>query len=356
MKRRDFLIGSALAPVAATGLAAPAIAQGTIEWKLPSAFPAKAPGVGTNVMSFADRVATMSDGRLTMKVFSGGELVPAFGVEDAVQQGVAEIGHTPSYFNAGKVPAAHFYTGVPFGMSPNEFNAWLIWGDGQKLWDEIYAKRGLKPFYCGNSGVQSGGWFKKEINSVADLSGLNMRIGGLGAEVMRKVGVNAVTLPPAEIFPAFQSGAIDAAEWVGPMLDMAFGLQQIAKLCYVPAFGEPGAALEIVVNKDAYEALPADLQAIIANAAHAASVEMLAQFDYFNVTAFNELEAQGVEFRNFPDDVIAAFQKASAEVMDEIAAEDEDFARVRKSYDDFLVRSTPYQRLFQAASFEQRPI
>ncbi|NND92232.1 MAG: TRAP transporter substrate-binding protein [Granulosicoccus sp.] len=356
MKRRDFIkagaAGTAVSAAAITG--APALAQGKFEWKLPSSFPAKAPGIGTNVVSFAERVAVMSAGRLTFKVFSGGELVPPFAVQDAVQQGTVEIGHSTPYYAAGKNPALHFFSSVPFGMSATEHTAWLRYGGGQELWDSIYAERGLKPFYSGNSGTQSGGWFSKRIESVADLKGLTMRIAGLGGEAMRELGVNAVLLPPPEIFPAFKSGAIDAAEWVGPLLDQAFGLYKVAKLCYVPAFHEPSAALEIVVNQDAFDELPADLQAIVANAAEATSVETLAQFDYYNTQALGQLRGEGVEFREFPDDVVAALREASANVMNRLAGENEAFKMVMDSYLAFLNPALDYANLMQGAMYRQR--
>ncbi|MEP3278869.1 MAG: TRAP transporter substrate-binding protein DctP [Stappiaceae bacterium] len=356
MKRRDFLkTGAVMAPVAmTTALATPAIAQSKIEWKLPTSFPAKAPGIGTNVTSFAERVEAMSDGRLTMKVFSGGELVPPFGVEDAVQQGTAEIGHSTPYYSASKNSALHFFSAIPFGMSAVEHTAWLRFGGGQELWDKIYAERGLKPFYSGNSGAQAAGWFKDEIKSVSDLSGLNMRIAGLGGEAMRKIGVNAVLLPPPEIFPAFKSGAIDATEWVGPMLDQAFGLNKVAKYCYLPAFHEPSAALEIVVNQEAYDSLPADLQAVIANAAEATSVEILAQFDYFNAVAFKKLKESGVVFGEFPKDVVDALREASAEVMVETGAANPAFVEVEESYNAFLALARDYAGAVKAPSFMQR--
>ncbi|MEM5584302.1 MULTISPECIES: TRAP transporter substrate-binding protein [unclassified Roseibium] len=353
MKRREFLKAGAIAAPAGL-LAAPAVAQGKIEWKLPTSFPAKAPGVGTNVTTFADRVAAMSDGQLTFKVFSGGELVPPFGVEDAVEQGTAEIGHSTPYYSASKNSALHFFSAVPFGMTAVETTAWLRYGGGQELWDGIYAERGLKPFYSGSSGVQAAGWFKKPVESLNDLAGLNMRIAGLGGEAMRKVGVNAVLLPPPEIFPAFQSGAIDAAEWVGPMLDQAFGLQKVAKYCYVPAFHEPSAALEIVVNQEAYDSLPPNLQAIIANAAEAASSETTAQFDYYNAVAMRKLKEDGVTFAAFPDDVIKALKTAVAEVMAENASANPAFAEVQKSYDTFLELAKDYASLVKAATFTQR--
>lgn len=296
----------------------------------------------------------MSDGRLTLKVFSGGELVPPFEVEDAVQNGTAEIGHSTPYYSAGKNSAIHFFSTVPFGMSATEHTGWLRYGGGQELWNDIYATRGLRPFYSGNSGVQAAGWFKNEINAVSDLSGLNMRIAGLGGEAMRKLGVNAVLLPPPEIFPAFQSGAIDAAEWVGPMLDQAFGLNKVAKLCYVPAFHEPGAALEVVVNQQAYDDLPGDLQAVIANAAEATAHETIAQFGYFNAVAYNQLKDAGVSFRNFPDDVIAALRVASSEVMSEQAAANPDFAKVMESYEKTLKLGVDYAAAVEAPSLLQR--
>lgn len=352
LNRRNALAATAALPAAT--LAAPAIAQGKFEWKLPTSFPAQAPGVGFNATNFADHVNRMSDGRLTLQVFSGGELVPPFAVEDAVQNGTAEIGHSTPYYSAGKNSAIHFFTGVPFGMSAVEHLAWLQFGGGQTLWDELYAERNLKPFYSGNSNAQAAGWFKNEINSVADLSGLNMRIAGLGGEAMRKVGVNAVLLPPPEIFPAFQSGAVDAAEWVGPMLDQAFGMNKVANYCYVPAFHEPSAALEIVVNQDAYDELPPDLQAILAAAALADASDTTAQFEYFNAVAMQQLKEAGVEFLTFPDDVVAALRDASAEVMAEQAAANPDFVKVQESYNAYLDLARDYAGSVNGPSLMQR--
>ncbi|MFK8080431.1 MAG: TRAP transporter substrate-binding protein [Granulosicoccus sp.] len=359
MKRREFIQqASAIGTVSTTALitGAPAIASGKIEWKLPTSFPVKAPGIGTNVSSFAARVAAMSNGRLTFRIYSGGEMVPPFGVEESVQQGIAEIGHSTPYYAAGKNPALNFFSTVPFGMSATEHVAWLRFGGGQALWEKLYAQRGLIPFYSGNSGTQSGGWFSKPVNSLDDLKGLTMRIAGLGGEAMRSLGVNAVLLSPPEIFPAFKSGAIDAAEWVGPMLDQSFGLHELAKLCYIPAFHEPAAALEIVVNADAYNELPADLQAIIANAAEASSVETLAQFDYFNAQAMIELKEAGVEFREYPDDVVSALRDATAVVMTDLAQENEDFNEVMLSYNAYLEVARDYANMMQGAMYRQRTV
>lgn len=343
MKRRTFLASGA-GLTAATTLAAPAIAQGRVQWNIASAFPKAAPGVGTNVTRYAELVGLMSDGRMQLEVYGAGELVPPFSVEDAVQQGNVPVGHTPPYYSAGKNAALHWYTGVPFGMTSYEHYAWLRWGGGQEIWDDLYAERNLRPFYSGNSNTQSGGWFKNRIESVADLQGLNMRIAGLGGEMLRKLGVNAVLLPPTEIFQALQSGAIDAAEWVGPLLDQAFGLQRVTNLCYVPAYAEPGAAVCVVFNQDAFAELPADLQAICEAAAGHAALEMHAQFDYYNAQAMESLKAEGVEFLNFPDDVVVAMRGAWEEVREEMRAEHADVARVLESYEAYFEKAHAYSR------------
>ena len=312
------------------------------------------PGPGVSAQRWADRITAMSGGAIKVTLFGVGELVPPFGVEDAVQQGTAEIGHSTPYYAASKNTALHFFSAVPFGMTAVETQAWLRYGGGQDLWNEIYAERGLVPFYSGNSGAQAAGWFKNPITKLEDLSGLNMRIAGLGGEAMRKVGVNAVLLPPPEIFQAFQSGAIDAAEWVGPMLDQAFGLQKVAKHCYAPAFHEPSAGLEVVVNKEAWDGLPKHLQAVIANAADGANTEALAQFAYFNALAMKQLQDGGVEFGTFPDDVVAALKKASMEVLEENAAANPAFRKVMDSYNAFLDVARPYAAAVEAPVYSQR--
>lgn len=353
MDRRKLLKAAAVgAPLVA--LASPAIAQGKIEWKLPSSFPAQAPGIGTNVTSFAERVAKMSDGQLTFKIYSGGELVPPFGVEDATQQGTVEASHTSPYYSTNKGDALHFFSAVPFGMTAAEFQAWLKWGGGQELWDEVYAERNLVPIYSGNSGVQSAGWFAKPITGIEDFSGLNMRIGGLGGEVLRKFGVNTVLLPPQEVFPSFQSGAIDAAEWVGPFLDQAFGMNKVVNHCYLPSFHETNVPLAIVLNKDAFEGLPAHLQEIVRNAAAAVAVETLGQFNYFDAVAFKQLSDAGVQFHRYPDAVIAALKGAAKELLDEKSAADPQVARIRESYEAYLNVAKTYAAASEAYVFSQR--
>ncbi len=358
MRRRDLLkaAGGGAAGAAAAAFPAPAVSRGLIEWKMPSSFPAAAPGVGSNAAGFAARLGAMSGGRIAVKVFGAGELVPPFAVEDAVRRGAAEAGHSTPYYAAGKNAAAHFFGTVPFGLGAHELTAWLLHGGGQRLWDDLYAERNLKPFYSGNSGVQSAGWFNKEINTVADLEGLNMRIAGLGGDVMRRLGVNAVQLPPGEIFPALRSGAVDAAEWVGPWLDLAMGLHKAARYAYLPAFHEPGPALEVVVNKDAYDGLPGDLKEIVAAAAHATSVETLGQFHYNNVMSLETLRESGVAVRSFSDEIVTALGKATAEVLEEMTAADPAAREVYESYMPFLRRATAYSVAMTGEMYRQRAL
>lgn len=344
MKRRAFLASGA--GIGAATLAAPAIAQGVVEWDMPSGFPKAAPGVGTSGARFVELVGLMTDGRIRITHYGAGELVPPFGVEDAVQAGNVPLGHTTPYYAASRTAAAHWFTGVPFGLTAWEHAAWLKWGGGQEVWDAIYAQRDLVPIYAGNSGVQAGGWFKNRITSVADLQGLNMRIAGLGGEVLRKLGVNAVLMPAPEIFAAMQSGALDAAEWVGPLLDQAFGLQRVTNLCYTPAYAEPSAGLEIVFNAGAWAELSGADQAIMRAAAAQVAQETLGQFDWFNVTAMGQLAAAGVEFLAFPDDVVAAMKTAWAEVKEEQRAAHADAAQVLASIEAWEAQAHAYSGAF----------
>jgi TRAP-type mannitol/chloroaromatic compound transport system substrate-binding protein len=211
-------------------------------------------------------IEAMSGGRIRVTVYGGGELVPPFEVFDAVAEGTAQLGHGSPYFWQGKNTVFQFFSGVPFGLTAAEHSAWLYFGGAQALWDRAYEPFGVKGFYAGSSGPQAGGWFTRPIDTLDDLQGLNMRIAGLGGEVMRRLGVNVVLLPPGEIFGALQAGTIDAAEWIGPWNDLAFGLYRTAKYYYMPAFHEFGPALELMVNAQAYEALDDDLKEIVKRA------------------------------------------------------------------------------------------
>jgi TRAP-type mannitol/chloroaromatic compound transport system substrate-binding protein len=353
MQRRSVLA----AGVAVGAVATPAVAQGITRWNMVMPWPRATPGVGVAAERFARRVTAMSGGRLEIRLFAAGELVPAFGGFDAVQSGAVQIAHGTPYYWAGKAPALHWFTGVPFGLTANELAAWLLHGEGGKLWREIYDGFGVVPFYAGSSGVQAGGWFRKEINTPEDLKGLKFRIAGLGGEVVRRLGAVPVAMPPGEIMQALTSGAIDAAEWIGPWNDRAFGLYKVAKYYYVPAFHEPGPGLEVIVNKAAWATLPPDLQAIVEAAASAAANETLADFVYHNVESYEPLlEEQGVERRTFSDAIVKAMGEAWRATSEEMAASDPMTRRVVDSFGAFLKKAQPYAEAFDGRMLAMRRI
>ncbi|GIX31656.1 MAG: C4-dicarboxylate ABC transporter [Porticoccaceae bacterium] len=324
-------------------------------WKMVTTWPKNYPGLGTAPETFAHLVERMSGGRLTVRVYGAGQLVPAFEVFDAVSQGTAEMGHGAAYYWKGKIPAAPFFTAVPFGLNAQEMNGWLHHGGGLELWREAYAPFNLIPFAGGSTGVQMAGWFNREIRSVADLQGLKMRIPGLGGEVIAKLGAQAVTIPGSELYTAMQTNVIDATEWVGPYNDLAFGFHQVAKYYYYPGWHEPGAMLEFIVNKQAFERLPADLQAIVEAAARAVNQDMLDEYTARNPDALRELvEKHGVEVRELPRDVIDALRAATDEVLAEIAAADPLAKRVYDSQRAFKERVMEYHRISEEAMYRAR--
>jgi len=349
------LAAAAGAGAGAAALAGPALASGTVEWRLVTSWPKGAPGVGVSAQRFADAVGALSGGRMTVRLFAAGELAPPFEVFDTVALGNAECGHTTPYYASGKNPAANFFTTVPFGLNAVEHEAWLKFGGGQQLWEKLYAPFDVLPFYAGNSGIQAAGWFRKPINSLQDLAGLKMRIAGLGGEAMRRIGVNPVLMPPGEIFPAMSSGAVDAAEWIGPWNDLAFGLFKVAKYYYMPAFHEPGAGLEVIVNRKAYDALPQDLQQIVAAAAAVASANTLCDFAYHNAMALPEVAAkEGVVIGKLPEDVIGALAVSAREVVAELAAKDALSGEIYASYKAFLDKAIPYSRAMDSQMLADR--
>jgi len=357
MQRRQVIGAAGAAAAAAGAFPAPAIAQGRERWNMVMPWPRNTPGVGVNAERFADNVNAMSDGRLEITLFAAGELVPPFESLDAVQQGAADLAHGTPYYWVGKSRALNYFTTIPFGLTATELAAWIGFGEGQALWEEVYEPFGVKPFYAGSSGVQAGGWFRKPIETLADLEGLKFRIAGLGGEVMRRLGVNVVLLPPGEITPALTSGTVDAAEWVGPWNDRAFGLYRVAKYYYVPAFHEPGPGLEVIVNREKYEALPADLKKIVEVAARAAAHETLADFTYHNITTFGPLLAEeGVELRTFPDEITRALGEKTKEVLAELAATDALTGRVHASFRDFLGQAHRYNRHFDERLLAMRAL
>ena len=325
------------------------------EWKMITTWPKNLPGLGAAPERLAERLRIMSNGRLDIKVYGAGELVGALEVFDAVSQGTAQMGHGAAYYWRGKNPAAAMFATVPFGMNAQEMNGWLRYGGGLALWRELYGKFNLVPFAAGNSGVQMAGWFNKVINSIEDLQGLKMRIPGIGGEVLSRAGGVPVVLPGGEIFTALQTGVIDATEWVGPYNDLAFSLHTAAKYYYYPGWHEPGPTLEAFVNKDAWEALPRDLQAMIEVATQAINEDMLSEFTARNNAALDTLiNEHGVQLRRLPDDVIAALRASSEEVVAEIAEADPLAKRVYDSYMAYLEDVRRYHSISEQAYMNLR--
>ena len=318
-------------------------------------WPKNYPGLGSAPENFANRVAAMSGGRLTIKVFGAGQLVPAFEVFDAVSQGTAQVGHGASYYWTGKTKAAAFFTSVPFGLNAQEMNGWLHYGGGLELWRELYEPFNLVPFAAGSTGVQMAGWFNREINSMDDIKGLKMRIPGLGGDVITRAGGVSVTMPGGELYTSMQTGVIDATEWVGPYNDLAFGFHQVAKYYYYPGWHEPGPILELIVNKDAYASLPKDLQAIVEGAARAVNQDMLDEYTARNNSALVELvETHGVDVRKLPDDVVAELRRLSAEVVEELAEDTEISRRIAESVKAFQKQAMTYHEISEEAYYRAR--
>ena len=327
------------------------------KWNMVTTWPKNFPGLGMAAENLSQYVKEMSNGRLIIKVYGAGELVPAMGVFDAVSLGNVELGHGASYYWTGKVKSSQFFTAVPFGLTAQEMNGWLHHGGGLELWKEAYEPFNLVPLAGGNTGVQMAGWFNKEINSIEDIKGIKMRIPGLAGEVFTRLGAETVQLAGNEIFLSLQQGVIDAAEWVGPYNDLTFGFHQVAKYYYYPGWHEPGSTLEIIVNKDALESLPDDLRAMMKYASRAVNQEMLDEYTARNNNALIELvEKHGVSLRKLPNDVLRELKKVSDEVMKEFVAKDDMARKVYDSYSNFKEDVVNYHNISEKAYIDARDI
>ena len=340
MKRREFLKKAgtgAAAAVAATTVMAPAvIAKKSYRWKMVTTWPPKLPVLQTGAELFAKRVDQCTGGRLKIKVYAGGELVPPLNTFDAVSAGTVESGSAASYYWAGKTPASQWFAAVPFGLNAQGMSAWFYGGDGLKLWEETYAPFNVIPRPGGSTGVQMGGWFNKKINSIADYKGLKMRIPGLGGKVIAKAGGTVVLVPGGEIFTNLERGVIDATEWVGPMHDLRMGFYQAAKYYYYPGWHETGTTLEYMFNKKAYESLPKDIQQILDALCMESHQWMLAQFDAQNGAALQTLiDKHHVNLIQFPKNVLDSLRKLSDQVVAEEAAKDKMATKVNDSFQKF---------------------
>ena len=358
MQRRTFMRNLAAATIG-TGALATSSGQAAdrFRWKMVTTWQPNFPILQEGATRFAHQVKTMTGGRLDIRVFAGGELIPPMQTFDAVAQGTVQMGHGAAYYWAGKIPAAQFFTSVPFGMNAQGMNAWYYGGGGLALYREIYAPFGLVPFPMGNTGVQMGGWFKKKINSVADLKGLKMRIPGLGGKVMAKAGVNPVLLAGGEIYTALERGTIDATEWIGPYHDLRLGLYRAADYYYYPGWHEPGPTLELIVNSKAWASLPEDLRLVVDAAAAASNLWMLSEFEAKNLQALRTLrDKYKVRLSEFPKDVLKQLHRFTKEVLDEQAAKDETFKKVYAAYERFRADNDAWSTLSEAAYADARKV
>ncbi|MBL4693062.1 MAG: TRAP transporter substrate-binding protein [Magnetovibrio sp.] len=369
MKRRDFVKGAALAAAGAGALAlgacgnkeekqkveaktpeAPAVAKQIRVLKMVTTWPKDFPGLGTGAQRLADNITAMSGGSLTVKLYASGELVPAMESFDAVSGGNADMYHGAEYYWQGKHTAFNFFTAVPFGLTADEMDAWTNYGGGQALWDELAAGFNIKPFAAGNTGVQMGGWFNKEINKIEDYKGLKIRMPGLGGEVIRQIGGSAVTLPGSEIFPSLQSGAIDATEWVGPWNDLAQGFYKITKYYYYPGFHEPGSTLSCGMNKDVWDGLSKDHQAIVASACMAENNRMLSEYNAKNSGALDTLvNKHNVILRRQSDDILRAIGIAADDVLSSVGATDDISKRIYANFMAFRKQAMGWTSLSETA-------
>ena len=339
-----------LLALGAAALAAPAIARAepARRWRMVTSWPRNLAGPGVSARRLAERITKMSGGRIEVEVFAAGEIVPALSVFDAVSTGVAEMAHTASFYWIGKLPASIFFTTAPFGLDPIEHQAWIFEGGGQELWDELYAPFGVKGFIAGNTGPSMGGWFRNEVKSLSDMKGLRIRVQGVGAEVYARLGATPVTLAPGDLEPALERGAIDAAELLAPVNDVSLELQRQAKFYYAPGFNKPNGAAEALVARSAFENLPEDLRAIIANACEAEHSAGLADAEKGNAEATERLAGEGVRVSLFPADVMAAARIAARDVISETGAKDALSGRIVESYRAALERGR-YWASLQAA-------
>jgi TRAP-type mannitol/chloroaromatic compound transport system substrate-binding protein len=350
MKRRQFLAAAGVGAVAATTLAKPAIAQAMPEvtWRLTSSFPKSLDTIYGAAELVAKYCSDMTDGKFRLQVFGAGEIVPGLQAADAVTNGTVEMCHTASYYYIGKDPTYAFGTAVPFGMNQRMQDAWFMHGGGNELMNEFWNTQKIHGILCGNTGCQMGGWFRKEIKTVADMNGLKMRIGGFAGRVLQKLGSVPQQIAGGDIYPALEKGTIDGAEWVGPYDDEKLGFNKVAPFYYYPGWWEGGAALHNFVNLDKWNALPKNYQAILTAASHVANTDMQAKYDARNPAALKRVVAGGAQLRPFPTEVMQASFKASQELYTETAAAN---PRFKKVYDNFVAFRGDQYLWWQVAEF-----
>ena len=333
MQRRTFLTTGAIG-TAAAALATPAIAQDVRQWKMVTAWPKNLPGPGVAAQLLADRITTLSGGRIEVKLYPAGELVPGRGVFDAVSEGTAELYHAVPAYWGSKSKGILLFGSQPFGLRADEQVGWLMQGGGQELYDEMYGRFGIKPFLCGNSGPQWGGWFREEVKSAEDLKGMKFRTTGLASEMAAKMGMAAEAMGGADMFQALQTGALDAGEFIGPWTDSALGYYQVAKNYYWPGVGEPSSAEECGINADVFNELPDDLKLVVKAACDSLYNQVWTEYTTKHALALKAMVADhGVQVKMFPEDVITAMGKAAGEVIDDLRNDDDELVkRITESF------------------------
>ena len=355
MLRRSFLKKAAFGAAAGGAtLAAPVFAQDapTLQWRLASSFPRSADAIYSGGENVAKFVSEATGGKFQIRAFPGGELLPALGVLDGVQNGTVECGHTASYYYYGKDPALCFDGAVPFGLNTRQHNAWVTKAGGRELMRELFAKFNIVNFPCGYTGTQMGGWFRKEIKTVDDLKGLKFRTAAFAGAVLMKLGVVPQQIAGGDIYPSLEKGTIDAAEWIGPYDDEKLGFHHVAPYYYFPGWWEGTLQVSLYVNKNKYEALPKAYQAVIAQASALATNTMIATYDAENPKALKRLIGQGAKLRAFPKPVMDACYKASQATYAELSAKDPGFKKIHDAYMGFRDHEIPWFRVAEG-SFDQ---
>jgi len=349
MKRRQFLEAAGVG-LAATAVAKPAIAQSTpeIKWRLSSGFPKSLDTIYGGAETIAKYVGEASDGKFQIQPFAAGEIVGTFQLADAVSNGTVEMGQTASYYYVGKDPTFAFPTAIPWGLNPRMENAWMYHGGGIDLMNEFFAKHNLYGMPAGNTGTQMGGWFRKEIKTVADLQGLKMRIGGLAGQVLQRLGLVPQQIPGGEIYPALERGTVDAAEWVGPYDDEKLGFNKVAPYYYYPGFWEGGAQITAFTNLAKWNELPKACKSLLTAACGYANIDMQAKYDARNPAALRRLVTGGAQLRPFPQEILEASYKAANDLYDELSAKNPEWKKVYEPYRAF--RSEEYL-WFQVAEY-----
>ena len=336
MKRRHLITSATAAAVGSVATLSHAQTLPVVRWRMPSSFPKSLSTVFGGAQAIASKLSALTDGKFTITPYGAGELVPPLSILDAVQNSTVECGHTAGFYYIGKEPALVFDTGVPFGMSPRQHSAWMSYGGGMQLMREIYERFNVVQIPCGNTGAQMGGWFRNEIKKPDDFRGLRIRAAGFLGHVYAKLGATPQQIPASDIYPSLEKGTIDAVEWVGPYDDEKLGLQKVAKYYYSPGVLERGAELCFIVNKTAWEALPASYKAALEAACAQAGTDMLAKYDAYNIEALKRLIGGGAKLGRWSQPIMQAMQKASQEVMKEQSAASPTFQKVYDSWKKFL--------------------